>query len=213
MSLPDPSLRPQIQAFYAAIRDNNVERLEEFSKSQFPLAWAQAFSETSLPEYAMRHGSVEAAWWLMAHGAMPEKWSAFSGDVWKTFLKKGLALALSKQGPSIPMDVYKNILKVAFKTTGEKIPSWLDQYTATASTFAGSLLNRVSQGLDRFARSGAAPAPEAKNDVVEPQEQEVEDAAPPKVSASRIRQASPARKTASKSASKTTTKSRPRSSK
>ena len=155
LSAPDPALRPQILDFYAALRRNDVAALDEFATQGFPLAWVQAFAETSLPEYAMRHGAVEGAWWLMAKGVMPERWSEFSGDAWKTFLKKGFNLAISRQGPSIPMDVYKNILKVGLKTTGEKLPSWLDQYTTTATTLAGGLLDRVSGRFSELLRAAA----------------------------------------------------------
>ncbi len=98
-------LREQVQRFYQALRDNDVQTLEDLKDNKFPFKWAQSFSETSLPEYAMKHGSVEGAWWLMANGQMPENWTSFTGSTWKSFLKKGLQMALSGQGPSISMDV------------------------------------------------------------------------------------------------------------
>ena len=123
-------LRPHIKKFYQALKANDVAFLKDQKSHGFPLEWVQTFAEVSLPEYAMQNNAVEAAWWLMAEGVMPEKWSVFTGAAWTGFLKKGLQLALSGSGSAavLPMEAYKNILKIALITTGEKAPAWLETF-------------------------------------------------------------------------------------
>ena len=157
MNIPDSALRPQIQKFYLSLRNNDIEELDVLSSKGLPLLWIQSFAETSLPEYAMKNGSVEAAWWLMAKGVLPENWAAFTGSATSNFFKKGLALVVSRQGQSIPIDVYKKIVKLAFKTTGENIPSWLNQFTGSsmsnAADTASKLFGRIGQHFDKLIKS------------------------------------------------------------
>lgn len=143
MTAPDATLRPQINTFYAALRTNDVDKLQEMLRNDFPIEWAQVFSETSLPEYAMRHGAVEAAWVVMSAGVLPEKWSAFTGDAWKAFLKKGWEMATTSTGARIPLEEYTQIAKVGLKITGQNFPAWLDKMLDTTSVSAASLASNL----------------------------------------------------------------------
>lgn len=143
MTAPDATLRPQINTFYAALRTNDVEKIQEMLRNDFPIEWAQVFSETSLPEYAMRHGAVEAAWVVMSAGVLPEKWSAFTGDAWKAFLKKGWEMATTSTGARIPLEEYTKIAKVGLKITGQNFPSWLDKMLDTTGLSTASLANNL----------------------------------------------------------------------
>jgi len=138
--------------FFSAIRQNDLETLNKMLENDFPLDWAQTFAETSLPEYAMKHGAVEAAWWLMSQNVMPESWAAFSGDTWKSFLNRGWNLVVSKEGPSIPMDAYKEIIKSGMKKTGGVFPSWLEQTLSSSVKNIGSVAGSI------FARASRAAA-------------------------------------------------------
>lgn len=143
MTAPDATLRHQINTFYAALRTNDVEKIQEMLRNDFPIEWAQVFSETSLPEYAMRHGAVEAAWVVMSAGVLPEKWSAFTGDAWKAFLKKGWEMATTSTGARIPLEEYTKIAKVGLKVTGQNFPGWLDKMLDTTSVSAASLASNL----------------------------------------------------------------------
>lgn len=157
-------MRPQVQAFYEALRANDVTALQNMLEKDFPLEWAQTFAETSLPEYAMSHGSVECAWLLMSHGAMPEKWSAFTGDAWKAFLKKGWEMATSNEGGNLSMEAYRKIAKMGLKVTGQNFPSWMDKImndsAATATRMTTSVLGSVgklwSRVVDRWEAENAS---------------------------------------------------------
>lgn len=142
-------MRPQVQSFYDALRSNDVAALQVLLDNDFPLDWAQTFAETSLPEYAMSHGSVECAWLLMSHGAMPEKWSAFTGDAWKAFLKKGWEMATANDGGNLSIDAYRKIAKMGLKITGQNFPSWMDKImndsAATATRMTTSVLGSVTK--------------------------------------------------------------------
>lgn len=160
-------MRPQVQSFYEALRSNNVAALQTLLDNDFPLDWAQTFAETSLPEYAMSHGSVECAWLLMSHGAMPEKWSAFTGDAWKAFLKKGWEMATANDGGNLSIDAYRKIAKMGLKVTGQNFPSWMDKImndsaaTATrmTTTVLGSVTKLWGRVVDRW-EAEAAPSDE-----------------------------------------------------
>lgn len=149
-------LKEEVKGFYELIKSNDVVGMEGKVKSGFPLKWMAVFSETSLPEYAMRHGNVEAAWWLMANGTMPDNWTAFSGNAWKSFLKKGLAMAMTDNGPGISLGAYKNIVKIALKKTGENLPSFIDsaimQSSNVAAGLASSLFNSLMGTLDKLSQ-------------------------------------------------------------
>lgn len=146
-------LRSQVQTFYSAVRSNNAEAVEKMINDGFPIEWAQAFSETSLPELAMRHGAVETSWLLMSKGLMPEKWSDFSGDAWKVFLKKGWDMTVSKDGAHLSMESYAKIAKIGLKITGQQLPGWLDKVLAQSTTGAtkltGNVMSRFSGFLSR----------------------------------------------------------------
>lgn len=151
-TVPD-QLRNQVQAFYAAIRSNDAESVETMLNDGFPIKWAQAFAETSLPEFAMRQGAVETSWLLMSKGLMPEKWSDFSGDAWKVFLKKGWDMTVSKDGAHLSIESYAKIAKIGLKVTGQQLPGWLDkvltQSTTGATKLTDSMMSKFSGFLSR----------------------------------------------------------------
>lgn len=156
-------MRPQVQSFYEALRSNDVAALQALLDKDFPLEWAQTFAETSLPEYAMSHGSVECAWLLMSHGAMPEKWSAFTGDAWKAFLKKGWEMATANDGGSLSIDAYRKIAKMGLKITGQNFPSWMDKImndsAATATRMTTTVLGSVTKLWGRVVERWDAETP------------------------------------------------------
>lgn len=165
---PPNLMRPQVQAFYEALRSNDTISVQKMLDNKFPLEWAQTFAENSLPEYAMSHGSVECAWLLMSHGVMPEKWSAFTGDAWKAFLKKGWEMATSPDGANLSVEAYRKIAKIGLKVTGENFPSWMDKVmsdSAATATRVGTsvwggmnrLWGRLQERLDAEAASEVAP--------------------------------------------------------
>lgn len=157
---PDPQLRGLMQDFYRSIRENDTDKLEELSQNGLPLAWVQSMSETSLPEYAMKHGSVEASWWLMSKGIMPESWSEFSGGAWKAFMKKGWQMVMS-QDSDLSLGTYKNIMMVGVKATGERLPSFLEQSGAQLSTQAKGLFGKLSRSVGAFINP---PAPNLEDE-------------------------------------------------
>lgn len=118
-------MRKSVKEFYDCLKTNDTARLQELIDNGFPLDIAQTFSEYSLPEYAMKNGSVECAWILMSKGLMPEKWSNFSGEAWKNFLKKGWDLVIKGES-NISPDAYFKITKLALKNSGQKLPDWLE---------------------------------------------------------------------------------------
>ena len=85
---------------------------------------------------------------------MPESWAAFSGDAWKSFLKRGWNLVVSKEGPSIPVEAYKEIIKSGMKKTGEVFPSWLEQTLSSSvkniGSVAGSIFARASRAATDY---------------------------------------------------------------
>lgn len=147
---PPPMMRAQVQRFYAALRANDVSVVNDMLENDFPIQWAQAFSEHSLPEFAMRHGAVESAWLLMSKGVMPENWSGFTGDAWKAFLKKGWELATSQSNVNLSMETYLKIAKVGIKVTGERLPSWLDKAMSESSTAATRVTTSLMSGLSKL---------------------------------------------------------------
>lgn len=165
-------MRPQVQSFYEALRANDVTAVQKMLEKDFPLEWAQTFAETSLPEYAMSHGSVECAWLLMSHGAMPEKWSAFTGDAWKAFLKKGWEMATSNDNQNLSIDAYRKIAKMALKVTGQNFPSWMDKVmsdsAATATRMTTSVLGSVTRLWDRVVEHWDIEVPLGEESVKTP---------------------------------------------
>lgn len=147
---PPNLMRPQVQAFYEALRSNDTIGVQKMLDNKFPLEWAQTFAENSLPEYAMSHGSVECAWLLMSHGVMPEKWSAFTGDAWKAFLKKGWEMATSPDGANLSMEAYRKIAKIGLKVTGENFPSWMDKVMSDSAATATRVGTSVWDGMNRL---------------------------------------------------------------
>ena len=150
-------LREEVKNFYNLIKDNDIEGMQKKVDEGFPIKWMSVFSQKSLPEYAMENGNVQAAWWLMANGHMPESWSSFGGSAWKSFLKKGLSMALSNDNTGISLSSYKNIVKIAVKTTGENLPSFIDsaisQSANVASVFATSIFNSLMHRMDMINES------------------------------------------------------------
>lgn len=143
-------MRPQVQAFYEALRSNDVTTVQSMLDNKFPLEWAQTFAETSLPEYAMSHGSVECAWLMMSHGVMPEKWSAFTGEAWKAFLKKGWEMATAPDGGNLSMEAYRKIAKVGLKVTGQNFPSWMDKVMNESAVAATRVTTSVLGSMGRL---------------------------------------------------------------
>lgn len=147
---PPNLMRPQVQAFYEALRSNDTISVQKMLDNKFPLEWAQTFAETSLPEYAMSHGSVECAWLMMSHGVMPEKWSAFTGDAWKAFLKKGWEMATSPDGANLSVEAYRKIAKIGLKVTGQNFPSWMDKMMSDSAATATRVSTSVWGGFNRM---------------------------------------------------------------
>lgn len=147
---PANLMRPQVQAFYEALRSNDTNSVQSMLDNKFPLEWVQTFAETSLPEYAMSHGSVECAWLLMSHGVMPEKWSAFTGDAWKAFLKKGWEMATSPDGANLSVEAYRKIAKIGLKVTGQNFPSWMDKIMSDSAATATRVGTSVWGGVNRL---------------------------------------------------------------
>ena len=167
--LPPPALRAAVTAFYEALRSNDIPALTQHQKAGFPLAWAKAFAPESLPEYAMRHGSVEAAWWLMGNGVMPENWGHFTGRAWTSFVKKGLAMALSGDASvRLPLEAYKEIMRVAVRTTGERLPGWFDELKSQSQTATQSLWSLAASSWDALLKATQANMPEEPKPPIRP---------------------------------------------
>ena len=166
--MEDKILRHEVKNFYNLIKSNDVEGMQEKVNEGFPIKWLGVFAEKPLSEYAMENGNVEAAWWLMANGQMPESWSSFSGSAWKSFLKKGLNMALSNDNTGISLNSYKNIVKIAVKTTGENLPSFIDSailHSANMATeLAGNIFNSLMGRLDKLNESSNREIKENKKE-------------------------------------------------
>lgn len=125
--------RTHVLVFYQALQHNNIVEIQHLIQSNdLDLTTLQMYAETSLPEYAMKHGSVEAAWFLMSKDIFPEDWGQFTGQAWKSFLKKGWGMVRQKE-TSIPLDTYLKIVQIGIKTTGEKLPTYLQHILESSS--------------------------------------------------------------------------------
>lgn len=140
--------------FFKAIKENDSETVQKMINDGFDAKTANMWAEKPLPELAMQYGSVETAWLLMANGFMPDDWLVFSGSMWGSFAKRGMAMALSGKADSISFKAYSDIIRIAVSKTGEKLPSYIDQ----AYTKAEPKINKFFGMAEKFVSDLASGA-------------------------------------------------------
>lgn len=118
---PDPALRKHAQAFYDAVRTNNIAVMEDMVNKGFPLSWAHAFSPESLPEYALAHRAPDAAWWLLAHDVAPASWGTFASKAGRSFLSYGLDLVIHRSS-TVSASAYVRLASRLAREAGGQLP-------------------------------------------------------------------------------------------